>query len=242
MKTVIITVILLLSFLEVRPQTDLNQIILSGEIKNTKSKQIIIRNNFWDPTDTLQLLNGQFRDTLTLSQGYYYLVHEKAQIRFYLNAGSDIVLNFDLKDVVNTTNWKGIGKNENNYLASKFRLTQNIPFEKRMYSEYAQLNEPAFLAQTDSIYQLYVIHFQNNKNDLDHKFTYLEENSIKIQNALRIAQYQSIKRLVDENPAFKVSEIYPNAFKDIDLNNPDFMQTYSYQDLMTSYFFIGYEC
>ena len=174
MKNILIISILLSSFFELNAQTNSHHAILSGEIKNSEGEQVIIRDNLWEAVDTLQLKDGQFRDTLMLPHGYYYLEHEEAQIRLYLTVGMDLTLNLDLKDIVHTTSWKGRGQNENNYLASKFRLTQSIPSEKRMYSEYAQLGERDFLAQTDSIYQLYVIHYRNNKNDLDQTFAYLD--------------------------------------------------------------------
>ncbi|MEM8892802.1 MAG: TlpA disulfide reductase family protein, partial [Bacteroidota bacterium] len=235
MKRIAIILILVVSVSQLRSQSTGNQSILSGEIVNSKSEEIIVRNNFWETIDTLHMQGNQFRDTLTLTQGYYYLVHEEAQIRLYLHAGMNLRLHVDLEDVVNSTNWKGKGQNENNYLASKFSLTQSIPAEKRMYAAYAKLNETDFLAQTDSVYQFYVDHFQKNKQELDPSFAYLEENSIQIANSIRISEYQSMKRLVEGDPNFKVSKDYPNPYVDIDLNNELLMPTYRYLDLMRNY-------
>jgi len=228
----ILTILFILSGCKSEDNT--SYAILSGEIKNLKETQLILKNNFWEPIDTIQLTNQKFRDTLAIPNSYYYLSNGNTEIKIYLNSGMDLKLNLDTEDVINSTIWKGKGQKENNYLVSKAKLTESIPIEKRGYSEYAKLDEKNFLSQTDSIHKTYLFHFQNTKN-LDETFSYLEKNSINIENGVRISQYESMKKMVDQNSEFKVSENYPNPYTNIDMNNAQLMNTYRYKDLMNNY-------
>lgn len=228
----ILTILLILS--GCKSEDNITYTILNGEIKNLKETQLILKNNFWESIDTIQLTNEKFRDTLKIPNGYYYLINGNAQIKMYLKPGMDLNLNFDTKDVVNSTIWKGKGQKENNYLASKAKLNASIPIEKRMYAQYAKLNEKDFLSQTDSIHKSYLFHFQNTKN-LNEAFSYLEKNSILIENGIRISQFEGMKKMVDQNPEFKVSENYPNPYTNVDLNNAQLMNTYRYKDLIHNY-------
>ena len=145
-------------------------------------------------------------------------------------------LNFytNFKSVTNSTVWKGNGQNENNYLVSKEKLTERIPIEKRIYSEYGKLDEKAFLLQSDSIYQLYMNHFKSHKS-LERDFAFLEEHSIKIEHAIRLADFETAKRMLTNDPNFKVSENYPDIYEGVDLNNAKLLQTFGYQDMMRNY-------
>lgn len=209
-------------------------IILKGEVKNSKSSFLVLRNNFWEPLDTIQLVGERFREILNLPDSYYYIDNDQADIKIYLKSGMDLELSYDSSDAINTTVFNGKGQTENNYLAAKSKLRNDIPREKRSYTEYSKLNENEFLAQTDSIYQLNLNLIQKTKN-LEETFYYLEKNSIAIENAIRIVQFEGQKQLVTNDPSFRVSENYPNAFVNLDLNNALLMRTYRYKDIMNQY-------
>ena len=224
----------LLPFLPIQFVQQTDYAILQGEVQNYRGDGLVLRNNFWEPIDTIQLVNGQFRDTLKLPDSYYYLSIGEETMYLYLEAGMDLNLTVNASDIDNTASWQGVGQEPNNYLLSKDRLTNSIPLEQRIYNEYGLLGEADFLAQTKSIYQAYLGHFEQAKG-LSPEFSFLEENSIKIANAIRIEQFEGIKRLVTNDESFEVSENYPDPFAGLDLNNALLMRTYEYEQIMQYY-------
>ena len=209
-------------------------VILKGQIENKTNDTIIIRNNYWIPIDTILVQNKTFNDTLRVPKSYYYLSYDGTDTHLYLKPNFNISVNFDKADFFNSLNYKGNGAVENNYLAEKDRLTQSIPITKKAYSFYAKLNEAGFLKQTDSINDLYSNLF-NQSQELDDDFKLTESQAIKIDKALKQAQFEGQKRLVEKNPEYKVSQNYPNPYKDIDLNNPSLLPTYNYKTLVHSF-------
>jgi len=207
-----------------------DRIFLSGKTENFKGDSMLLKNNFGEVVDTLKIQNGVFNDTLMLSNGYYYLTSGRTWIKLYLKEGMNLSLNLNPQNLV----WEGKGANINNYMVSKANFTNALPIAQRSYAEYAQLQEADFLRQSDSIYKAYQKHLKSWES-LDAEFVFLEENSIKINHHLRIAEYPIMKRMVDKSPTFQVSKNYPNPFEGIDTNNPKFMTTYRYKDLMSKY-------
>ncbi|MGB3467690.1 MAG: TlpA disulfide reductase family protein [Cyclobacteriaceae bacterium] len=193
-----------------------------------------MKNNFWEPIDTIRLTDSRFDETLNTPDGYYYLSDGTTDIKLYLEPGMDLALAFDADDVISSVLWKGKGEAENNYLASKSRLTDQIPIKARVYSEYGQLDEQKFLLQTDSLEKSYLSHFEANQ-PFNKRFTFLEEHAIKIEKSIRLSQFESIKRMVTKNPDYKVSHNYPDPYSNVDLNNPLLMKTYGYKDIMQNY-------
>ncbi len=201
MKAILKYLLLSLIFAGCSSDKQEESVVLNGEITNAEQSILILKNNFWEPIDTLQIVDNKFIDTLKIPESYYYLSDGKREIRLYLKPGMNLNFNSNFENPINSTVWKGNGENENNYLISKARLTDNIPVEKRAYSMYGLLEEKEFLLQTDSIYQQYLRHFEAHK-DLNEHFAFLEENSIKIEKSIRLSQFEGIKRMLKKKTNF----------------------------------------
>lgn len=237
MKNTIILLFLAITFFyscNEKSEQTIDYVIIKGQIESNTNEKIIIRDNNWIPIDTILVQNKTFNDTLRVPKGYYYLSYNETDAHLYIKPNFNISVNLNNSDFSNSLNYKGNGAIENNYLAKKDRLTQSIPMTKRAYSFYAKLNESEFLKQNDSINNLYFDLF-NQSAELDDDFKLIEYQAIKIDNALKLAQFEGQKRLIDKNPEFKISENYPNPFKDIDLNNPLLLSTYRYKKLVHSF-------
>ncbi len=230
-KNIVVLLLLILSF-SFYAQT--KETSLTFSIKNKKSNFIVLRNNYWEPIDTIQLSNKKIN--LRIKEGYYFFSYGENFTHIFLKPQDNIEISFDTKNFQTSLCYSGKGEKENNYLADKDRLTNSIPSKKKFYSFYATLNEVAFLKQTDSIDQAYQKLFTQKRGFLSKEFNYLELNSIKIENAIRLAQFQNQKRFVTNNQEYVVSKEYPNPFKNVPLNKPELLNTYRYRDLVHDYF------
>lgn len=216
-------------------QKMVDYIILNGQVSSSTGSPVIIRNNNFVPIDTLVVQNRLFSDTLRLDKGYYFLTLNDKSAKLYVEPSYMLNITIDEKDFYGSIKYSGIGSKENNYLAEKDRLRNTFPINQRSYNAYATLEERDFLKQSDSIHQAYLQLFEKYDN-FGNDFNILESKSIEIENALRIQEFQGQKQLVESNPAYRVSEQYPNPFEGIDLNNPKLLTTYKYKTLVHSYF------
>lgn len=236
MKNSIRLIILLVVLNACKKETiAVDYIVFNGQIKNTNDSLLILRNNFYDPIDTLTITTNRFRDTLHLAKGYYFLTHDNKSVQLFIKKGDNLSIEFDNNDFYASMRYSGNGSIENNYLFDKTRLTQALPMRQRSYNFYAKLSEEDFLKQSDSIRQAYTS-LLNAYEHLTSDFKWLESISIEIDHAVKVHQFEGQKRMVEENPTFKVSAQYPNPFEGIDLNNPEFLVTYKYKTLVHSYF------
>jgi thiol-disulfide isomerase/thioredoxin len=234
MKKVQLLLILFTSLLFLNFNKPINNVSITFKIKNPKNKFVVLRDNYWKPIDTIQL--SKKKNNVNLNEGYYFFSYGDNSAHVYLKPQDNLDISFDAENFQTSLSYFGKGEKENNYLADKDRLTNSIPHQKRFYSYYAFLNEVAFLKQTDSIYQAFLKLFKQKNNSLNKEFNYLEINAIKIENAIRLAQFQNQKRFVTNNQKYVVSKEYPNPFKNVPLNKPELLNTYWYRDLVHDYF------
>jgi len=206
------------------------QVVLSGEIKNNVEDSIVVKNNFEESVFVVDIFGEKFNDTIEVNEGYYSFRYGRHSMSLFLKPGTELFIHFDGKNPAGSASFKGVGEVENDYLAKKMSLTQAIPMQARAYNFYAKKSEEAFLAQTDSIYQLYIDHF--NQYSFPSGFEYLERNSIVIARAVRLAMFEEMKRMVEGNTTFEVSDKYPDPYTGIDLNNPELLNTTNYHRLL----------
>lgn len=189
----------------------------------------ILRNNYWEFIDTILIRqNSSIWDSLWLPDGYYYLSYNGRDAHLFLQAGYHLNVSFNARAFYRSITYKGIGAKNNNYLAQKDRLTETIVPQKRVFSFYAQLEEEVFLTEQDSVHQKYVNLLHQNKKSLSPHFYFLEESSIQISKANNLASFEHYKQIIMHKPNYKVSNSYPNPYKNIDLNNPEFLSLYNY--------------
>lgn len=201
-------------------------IVLQGKITNPIAADVVLKNNFWEAIDTLSLVEGTFQDTISVPTGYYFLANGEMELRIYLQSGKNLSIDFNTQDINQSLSIGGKGAKENAYLMSAWN--------SRTFFDYRNLDEASFLLQSDSVKNQSLTRLENTIN-LDEEFSFLEKNSILIEHAIRVSQFERRKALMLKNPAYKVSDAYPNAFENIDLNEPRLLKTYSYTHLLSNY-------
>ena len=70
---------------------------------------------------------------------------------------------------------------------------------------------------------------------LDSDLVFLESNYIKYEKLMKIADYQAFRRFLTGDKDFKVSENFPDPYKDVDLSNADLLQVSNYLHYAESY-------
>ena len=199
-------------------KTDTNTIHFSGTVQNADGKDLLIKNLSNKVVDTIKIdKENKFDTKLDLDKGYYRLISGKQYTWLYLMPGKDLVMNLDIKNFDNSINYKGKAAKENNYLAQKVILSTKLR-PKNKYTYYGTLSEEKFVSLQDSIQQAYDKLLADSKID-NKEFVKNEKLRHKLQKAVLLSRFQPVKRYLDQNDAFTVSEKFPNPLDGIDFTD-----------------------
>ena len=122
------------------------QFIIVGKIENFDGEKIKLVHTL-DEIEINVDNDGAFKDTIyDFIDGYYSLHIGKEYTPVYIKDGFDLFLGIDIINFDESVKWKGIGANENNYLASSLLYFENAsPFS------YGKMQEDTFKMKVDSI-------------------------------------------------------------------------------------------
>lgn len=213
---------------------DAQTVIFSGKIENPNSDSLTISNGIVGKLPAIHLKkDGTFRDTLTLEEGEYTLYDGTERTTVYLKPGDDLSLTLNTKEFDETIVYKGIGANENNYIAQRV-LWQEKNEGIENPSIFCKLNEADFLKFVDSAATLKKDFL--NRYSLEDRFATAEKRFIEYERLNRIANYEWMHGYFTKNTDFKVSANYPNAFQNLDFNDDRFADDETYLSLLQTYF------
>ncbi len=233
-KTTFLIIVITLIFISCKKETSKDYVILSGKIENPNSDSLSILNRNQDLVKVIYLKkDSTFRDTLNVTEGYYNLSDGIENTQIYLKPKFDLNLYINAKKFDESIVYKGIGSNENNYLAKKFLLEESFG-KLGYYGYYAKLNENDFLKLTDSLYNVQV-NLLNNYPNLDTNFIFIESKSLEFKKLDKYSSFEGMKRFVTGDNNFKVSENYPNPFINVDLSNEKLLISPNYLFYIQSY-------
>ena len=228
MNKLILTFLLGIIILSCNKIDSVHYVIISGKTSNQQLNKGVLTND--KDTFAINIIDNNFRDTLTISKGYYNLIYKEQENLVYLRPGFDIQI--ELED---SLKFSGKGAAENNYLIAKAALSKEL--EKYLdYKYYAQLNEKDFLSLMDSIYGIQINLINKGEKQFDSEFNFIEKNKLKYEFLSKKALYEVSKRIVTEKMDFSVSSnYYPNLFKDIDVNENRLIEINDYLRFIDSY-------
>ena len=234
MKKTILLITIIIIFISCKNEKLKDYVILSGKIENPNSDSILIFNRNQDLVKIIKLQkDNTFKDTLDVTEGYYSLSDGKESTQIYLKPKFDLNLSINTKEFDESIVYNGKGANENNYLAKKFLLEESFG-KLRYYGYYAKLSEKEFLKLTDSLYNVQMKMLYSFPN-LDKDFIFIESKSLEFVKMDKYSNFETMKRFVTGNKDFKVSENYPDPFKDIDLSNEKLLISPYYLFYVRSY-------
>ena len=228
MNKLILTFLLGIIILSCNKIDSVDYVIISGKTSNQQLNKGVLTND--KDTFVINIVDNNFRDTLTISEGYYNLIYGEQENLVYLRPGFDIQI--ELED---SLKFSGKGAAENNYLIAKAALSKEL--EKYLdYKYYAQLNEKDFLSLMDSIYGIQINLINKGEKQFESEFNFIEKNKLKYEFLSKKALYEVSKRIVTEKMDFSVSKnYYPNLFKDIDVNENRLIEINDYLHFIDSY-------
>jgi thiol-disulfide isomerase/thioredoxin len=213
--------LLFLSILLVNCSKDnkkIDYIIFSGKIENPVIDSLPIRDIDNKIFHTIHLdKNNSFSDTIFAPKGYYSLNDRQNIISLFLSPSMNLNSTISYNEHVPSLLFQNSGANENNYLQQKVQFDKNL--EKVENPKYfSKLNEEDFLKLADSI-NIEKTTFLKNQKNLDKEFLFYESFALESEKALFLRRYKYWRGEFTKNPDFKVSDNFPNPFKNIDISN-----------------------
>ena len=208
--------------------------IISGKIIN-KIDELTFNSSDRAIKETVNVAeDGSFIDTLRVKDGTYILYDGKNRTAVYVDAGNDIVINYDADDFENTLTITGLGSEISNYLLVKGKkekelmgegtsvyLLEELDYKSKFNQIKTTLEE--ILAATNGISEEFIEKEKRNLN-----YSYLNKLSI----------YQTYHAHYAKKPDFKISEGFSNDLKDLTYENEeDYVFSSDYKNLVTSHFY-----
>ena len=235
MSRLILILLITALFFSCNNKENNDYVVISGKVENPNSDSLIIQNNLREPIHIIRLKEGYiFKDTINLTEGFYYINDGEDEVQLYLEPGFKTQLTLNNEDCSKTV-FIGDGASENNYLIQKGIITNSIK-KVEDYQYYGKLVEDKYLALSDSVYSIKINLFKKYADDFDSSFIFLEKNTLKYQKLRSQSLYETSRRIVIGDINFKVSpEYYPNLFKEIDLSGDKLTNILDYV-----YFIDGY--
>lgn len=209
-------------------------VILSGKITNPKSDSIMISGDNLKKRIIIYLnKDGSFADTMKLKRDYYKIEHGDEFTDAFLKPGDNLYFTLDTKMFDESVKYKGVGENENNYLAQKILLEEKLELLDNV-TVICGYDETDFLKTVDSAAMF--------KNEflkgfvLEKEFAAAEKKDIEFAQLDNIASYEMYHRYITHDNEFKVSESYPDVFKNFNFNDESSVQNERYLKLLAEYF------
>ena len=122
----IIYLVAVLGFVACQKPTTHDYVSLSGKISNLKVDTISIYGNNRFHKKIAVNKDGSFKDTLTITDGYFAITYGKAQAYLTLKKGYELNITADANDFEKSIAFTGDGASTNNYLATKIRTQKEF--------------------------------------------------------------------------------------------------------------------
>jgi len=213
---------------EEKPKAIKDYLVLSGKIENYKKRDLKLKNYASDVKIKFNKKTKSFSDSLNIKEsGYYQLIINKKVLDLYLSDTIDTQISFDYKKP-NVIKFEGNNANINNYFLDKNKLITKILISG---NHYFSLEEEEFLDLINK-YKDAVTEDAISKN-LNSDFLKIEIKNIEYEHLDRISKYENFYSILNDDRKFKVSENFPDAFENFNLNDTEsFKNSSSYRSML----------
>lgn len=226
-------VLILLSHLVLKSQN--KACVITGKIENPTSDSLFLSTDKHEQIYGVKLGKGNiFKIKIELKEGYYRIGDKNENTKLFLSPGFNLYLTIDTKLFDETVKYKGKGASENNFLAKYYLLDEGFG-ELNSYSYYAELKESAFLKLSDSLLKVELELLENYKKSMLTRFYEFQKMKIEYSYKSKLNNYESMHKMLTNDMGFVVSSSFPDPFKDINLNNAEWVNAFEYTNVVEAY-------
>lgn len=231
--TRLLFIVLILAFFSCQQEEPIDYTIISGKIINPKGEMVQIFADREMIGEFILGADGTFRDTIKVEPGFYTMVHGRENATIFLKPAYDIDLSLDSEQFDETLNYKGNGAAENNYLAQKYLLDENLAGP---VSEVYAMQEDDFLSKVEELYKA-KLKLLDEKVDISEEFKELEKRNLEYEKLLNIQRYPNYHSYYAKNPDYKASDKITGPLQNLNLKNVEDYKLFDYyQQLVMGYY------
>lgn len=211
-------------------QTDKFNVRVSGKVLNPKGKAITITSPDGFKQSIEFIEPGEFSDSFEISKkGLYSFTEGNESTAIYLDKDYDLYISVDAKEFDESIKYKGIGAQENNYLAKKYLINETQMGD--MMALY-KLDEKEFIKKQTFVNDEYKSLLKVLK---DKDFIELQNKNIEYDYFLALSSFEGYHQYVTKDNDFKVSEEFLKPIESINYNlETDYLKYESYKKLVSA--------
>ena len=210
------------------------QFVFSGKITNLNDSIIKLVH----PLDEIVFKineDGTFSDTISdFVDGFYKLKAGKEYTDIYIEDGFNLYFDLDIVDFDESIKYKGLGADENNYLAQKLLFTENVDFWG-----FYKLSEDSFIHKIDSFKAVaheFLGRFIDASPHMSKTFINHQKADLKYFAPSSKENYQKYHRFLSKNDEFTVSDKFYDYRKKVELENIFLKEVDNYTSYAESFF------
>jgi thiol-disulfide isomerase/thioredoxin len=230
----IILLIAAIAVISCKNEAPIDYAIVSGKIVNKNVGEFSINSKDRSIKEIITVQeDGSFIDTLRFNNGSYMLYDGKNATELYLEAGNNIVVNYDAKDFSSTLKISGKGSEISNYLALKGKKERNLKGEGMTVYE---LEEGDFKAKFGEI-KIALEELINSTEGISDEYKVKERKALNYAYLGQLNIYERYHAHFAKKPEFKISEDFLNELDGLVFDNEeDFKFSTDYKNLVTSHY------
>lgn len=209
------------------------EIVLSGQIENSKGDSIAfsVNDEFLKfPVDE----DGNFNARFTADAGYYTFNYQRERATFYMTPGDSLHVSFDTEEFDESMSYSGATANDNNYLAGKYLLKEELGKERDMRTLYS-MPEDSFLMAIDNSRE--AVEAFLGEADISEPFRAIEAQNVKYEFVRDKMNYETYHKYFAGVEEVELSESLQAMIDDIDYSDAQkYMTVPSYRGMVDGHF------
>ncbi|MBT8234313.1 MAG: TlpA family protein disulfide reductase [Saprospiraceae bacterium] len=234
MNKIIIALSLTVLVLACKPgEVEVKDISFSGKIENPKGDTLFLRND--DIMEKYAVAeDGTFGGTFQGIADYYIFSYNRESAYAYLKPGDETTVSLDTKEFDESLKFEGSGAAENNYLVTKYLISEKLA-EEMSTKELYSMEEDTFVYNVKNQEKAMIENLE--ASSISKAFSEIEADNIKYYILGKLNRYKSYHSYFTDNDGFEPSEAFNKQFESIDFENETLFKTVpSYNSLVLSHF------
>lgn len=207
---------------------------ISGQIENAEKPMALLMNSDRSFRDTLMLKeDGSFGDTLEIDPGHYMLYVGREATALYLDKGTNLNVNLDAADLLNSIRISGKGAAINNYLVAK---SKTVKKNELPAVDHFKMDEEAFSGSLDKMKSA-LMNTLDAAKEIPGDYREMEVRNIEYYILGFYQKYEGYHRYYAKDQDFQVSPEFLKSLEELSLENEeDYVFSSHYRTLVGQYY------